>query len=165
MISSCVALVFLLGCTTLIHYLPFCGLAAIVMISVSELFCLGEMVDMYRVEQKGDLVAMAVTFLVTIVLGVTGGLVATAMSSAVLLIHNFSSAEMAILGQRPSGKMMNRAYWKDAESIPNVCMVRFNSPLYFSNVNRFHDYVHQVISASVLTVKVIALVLAGYCAA
>lgn len=135
------------------------------MTSVSELFCLGEMVDIYRVEQKGDLVAMAVTFLVTIVLGVTGGLVATAMSSAVLLIHNFSSAEMAILGQRPSGKMMNRAYWNDAESIPNVCMVRFNSPLYFSNVNRFHDYVHQVIKARLLTVKVLALVLADCCAA
>jgi len=113
------------------------------MTSVSELFCLGEMVGMYKVEQIGDLMAVAVTFVVTIVLGVTGGLVATAMSSAVLLIHNFSSAEIAILGQRPSGEMMNRAYWDDVESISNVCVVRFNSPLYFINVKRFHDYVHQ----------------------
>jgi sulfate permease, SulP family len=131
--------------TPLFYYLPNAVLAAIIMVAVAGLFDAKEMVNLWKTDKK-DLAMLLVTFLATLVLGIEEGIAIGVLMSLVLVIYSSTKphqAEIGRLGNTSNYRNINR--YPEAKKEKEMLIYRFDSNLYFANVEHFRDTLEEKI--------------------
>jgi len=145
-ISALLIGVTVLFLTPLFYYLPSAVLAAIVMVAVAGLFDAKEMVHLWKTDRK-DLGMLGVTFLATLLLGIEEGIGIGVLLSLGMVIYSSTkphSTEVGRLGKTQNFRNINR--YPEAKTDPEILIFRFDSNLYFANVEHFRDTLDQKIN-------------------
>ena len=51
------------------------------------------------------------------------------------------------IGRTSYGTIQNRDHWAKSKAIPNTCMVRIDASLFFTNVEKFKQFIEDAIAA------------------
>jgi MFS superfamily sulfate permease-like transporter len=145
--TSLVVLVTLLFFTPLLYHLPQSVLAAIIMMAVVGLLNIGGFIHAWKAQKYDGLISV-VTFVST--LGFAphldrGILLGVVLSLAVYLYRNMKPG-MEILSKTPRGDYRSARRWH-LDTCRHVAVLRFNSSLFFANVNFLEDAVTQTIDS------------------
>jgi SulP family sulfate permease len=126
--------------TPAFYHLPSAVLAAIVVVAVLGLVDRAALLSAWRA-RRSDGVTVALTFLVTLVLGVEPGLAAgVAVSVGVFLLRS-ARPHVAELGRVPgTGIYRNVSRYTGLATDPAVAIVRVDGPLYFANAQLVEDH-------------------------
>ncbi|RIV39731.1 SulP family inorganic anion transporter [Micromonospora radicis] len=125
--------------TPAFHHLPRAVLAAIVVVAVLGLVDRGAAVTAWRV-RRSDGLALALTFLVTLVLGVEPGLTAGVAFSLAVFVWRSARPHTAELGQVPGSTTYRNVHRYDGLiTNPRVAIIRVDGPLYFANAELLAD--------------------------
>jgi SulP family sulfate permease len=125
--------------TPLFYYLPSAVLAGIIMVAVSGLFDAEEMVHLWKTDKK-DLAMLGATFLATLFLGIEEGIGIGVLLSLIMVIYSSTkphSAEVGRLGNTNNFRNVNR--YPEAKTDSEILIFRFDSNLYFANVEHFRE--------------------------
>lgn len=131
--------------TPLFYYLPGAVLAAIIMVAVAGLFDHKEMVKLWKTDRK-DLAMLVVTFVSTLVLGIEEGIAVGVVLSLVVVIYSSTKphyAEVGRLGNSDTFRNIKR--FPEAKIKDEILIYRFDSNLYFANVEYFRETIEDKI--------------------
>ncbi|TVQ09847.1 MAG: solute carrier 26 family protein [Balneolaceae bacterium] len=143
--------------TPLFYYLPGAVLAAIIMVAVAGLFDYKEMVYLWKTDKK-DLAMLAVTFLATLVLGIEEGIAIGVVISLILVIYTSTKPHHAELGRLgASNNFRNITRYHEAVVEKDILIYRFDSSLFFANVEHFRETVQERIASHGDDLKVVIL--------
>ena len=132
--------------TPLFYYLPSAVLAAIIMVAVAGLFDAEEMVHLWETEKK-DLAMLSVTFLATLFLGIEEGIGIGVLLSLIMVIYTSTrphSTELGRLGDTQNFRNTDR--YPEAKTEPGILIFRFDSNLYFANVEHFRESIEEKVN-------------------
>jgi len=147
----------LLYFTPLFHNLPKAVLAAIIMVAVFSLIDVKTAIRLFKTNKK-DFSMLLVTFLSTLVFGVQIGISTGVVLSLVLVIHRSVYPHLAELGKLPdSNYYRNLSRFPDAIERKDALIFRFDSELYFANINYFKERLEQMMNKKGDDLKVIIL--------
>lgn len=135
----------LLFLTPLFYYLPSAVLAAIIMVAVAGLFDAEEMIHLWTTDKK-DLAMLSATFLATLLLGIEEGIGIGVLLSLTMVIYSSTkphSAEVGRLGNTNNFRNVDR--YPEARTDPEILIFRFDSNLYFANVEHFQESLNEKI--------------------
>lgn len=143
--------------TPLFYYLPSAVLAAIIMVAVAGLFDYKEMAYLWRTDKK-DLAMLAVTFIATLALGIEEGIAIGVIISLVLVIYSSTKPHHAELGRLgTTNNFRNITRYQEAVVEKDVLIYRFDSSLFFANVEHFRETVEERIASHGKDLKVVIL--------
>ncbi|MFU8859159.1 MAG: SulP family inorganic anion transporter [Cyclonatronaceae bacterium] len=143
--------------TPLFYYLPSAVLAAIIMVAVAGLFDHKEMAYLWRTDKK-DLAMLAVTFIATLALGIEEGIAIGVIISLVLVIYSSTKPHHAELGRLgTTNNFRNITRYQEAVVEKDVLIYRFDSSLFFANVEHFRETVEERIASHGKDLKVVIL--------
>jgi len=124
--------------TPFFYYLPKSVLGAIILFAVYGLIDLKYPKRLFNT-QKDEFILLVVTFLTTLLVGISQGIIFGVLFSLVLLVYRTSKPHMAVLG-----KIKGMEYFKnidrfaqDVEVHDDILMIRFDAQLFFANVHYF----------------------------
>lgn len=147
----------LLFFTPLFHNLPKAVLAAIIMVAVFSLIDVKAPIFLFKTNKK-DFAMLMVTFLSTLIFGVQIGISTGVVLSLVLVIHRSVYPHLAELGKLPdSNYYRNLSRFPDAVERKDALIFRFDSELYFANINFFKERLEQMMHKKGKDLKVIIL--------
>jgi len=138
-ISAAIIALTVLFLTPLFYYLPSAVLAAIIMVAVAGLFDAAEIKYLWKTDRR-DLSMLLVTFFATLALGIEEGIAVGVVLSLVLVIYSSTkphSAELGQLGSTKNFRNINR--YEEANREDEILIYRYDSSLYFANVEHFQD--------------------------
>ncbi len=144
-ISAGIIALTVLFLTPLFYYLPGAVLAAIIMVAVIGLFDLKAIINLWKTDKK-DLAMLLVTFFATLTLGIEEGIAVGVIISLVAVIYSSTrphSAELGRLGKTQNFRNVNR--YPEADVDEDVLIFRFDSQLYFANVEHFRETLEELI--------------------
>lgn len=125
----------LLLLTPLFYFLPKAVLAAIILAAVVGLIDVAEVAHLWRVKRT-DLLALAVTFVATLTLGIEQGIGVGVAVSLMTLVVRTTRPHVAELGRLPgTGHWRNLERFAEARREPGVLALRLDAQIYFGNVN------------------------------
>jgi sulfate permease, SulP family len=143
--------------TPLFYYLPGAVLAAIIMVAVAGLFDYKEMAYLWRTDKR-DLAMLAVTFIATLTLGIEEGIAIGVIISLVLVIYSSTKPHHAELGRLgTTNNFRNITRYQEAVVEKDVLIYRFDSSLFFANVEHFRETVQERIASHGKDLKVVIL--------
>jgi SulP family sulfate permease len=137
--------VVLLFMTPLLHHLPKPVLAAVIIVSISNLVDYRSIVRSWRARRDDGLAAI-ITFVATLVFAPniqTGALTGIIFSLA-LLLYRLMRPRVAVLGMHKDGTLRDVEYFKLSEIHPRIGAVQFEGSLYFVNVSYFEDAIFKL---------------------
>jgi len=135
----------LLFLTPLFYYLPKAILAAIIISAVVGLFDLRRMVYLWRADKR-DLSMLLITFFATIIIGIEEGIAIGVVISVITVVYSTTrppTAELGRLGDTRNFRNVNR--YHSATTWEDILVYRFDSALYFANVEYFQDSLENLI--------------------
>ena len=135
----------LLFLTPLFYYLPKAILAAIIISAVAGLFDLRRMVYLWRADKR-DLSMLLITFFATIIIGIEEGIAIGVVISVITVVYSTTrppTAELGRLGDTRNFRNVNR--YHSATTWEDILVYRFDSALYFANVEYFQDSLENLI--------------------
>ena len=139
LISAAIVALTVLFLTPLFYYLPNAVLAAIIMVAVAGLFDLKEMKHLWKTDKR-DFAMLMVTFAATLVFGIEEGIAVGVVLSLVLVIYSSTKPHSAELGQLGGSKnFRNIERFRDAVVNDEILIYRYDSSLYFANVEHFEE--------------------------
>jgi len=144
-ISAVIIALTVLFLTPLFYYLPKAVLGAIIIVAVAGLFDNHEMKHLWKTDKK-DLAMLMATFVATLALGIEEGIAIGVLLSLVMVIYNSTkphSTELGRLGETKNFRNVNR--YKDAKTEEEILVYRFDSELYFANVEHFRSAIDDLI--------------------
>ncbi|MCK5206706.1 MAG: STAS domain-containing protein, partial [Cyclobacteriaceae bacterium] len=156
-ISAALVGLTLLFFTPLFYNLPKAILAAIIMVAVFGLIDVKTVVLLFKTNKK-DFAMLIVTFLSTLLFGVQTGIITGVVLSLGLVIHRSVYPHLAELG-----KLSDTNYYRNLSRFPeaterkDALIFRFDSELYFANINYFKVRLEQMIARKGDDLKVIIL--------
>ncbi len=156
-ISAGVIALTVLFLTPLFYYLPNAVLAAIIIVAVFGLFDNEEIVHLWKTDRR-DLFMLMITFFATLFIGIEEGIAVGVIISLIMVIYSSTqphSAELGQLGSSSNFRNINR--YPEARIEEDVLIFRFDSSLYFANVEHFRDSLQALIEKKGATLKVIIL--------
>ncbi len=125
--------------TPAFHHLPKAVLAAIVVVAVLSLVDRTAAVTAWRA-RRSDGLALALTFLVTLMLGVEPGLAAGVVFSLGVFLWRSARPHTAELGRVPhTDTYRNVDRYRGLITDPRVAIIRVDGPLYFANAQFLED--------------------------
>lgn len=143
--------------TPLFYYLPSAVLAAIIIVAVAGLFDAHEMKVLWKTDRK-DLAMLAVTFAATLIFGIEEGILVGVIISLVAVIYSSTQPHSTELGQLGStGNYRNINRYKEASVHGDVLIYRFDSQLYFANVEYFRENLDEHIAQKRDNLKLVIL--------
>lgn len=125
--------------TPLFYYLPNAVLAAIIMVAVAGLFDFKEMKNLWKTDKR-DLAMLLTTFISTLFLGIEEGIAVGVVLSLILVIYSTTrphSAELGRLGDSKTYRNIER--YTRANVDDEILIYRYDSSLYFANVEHFQE--------------------------
>lgn len=157
MISAVLIILTLLFLTPLFYYLPNAILAAVIMVAVFGLIDYKEPIHLWHTD-RGDFWMLIVTFVATLSLGIEQGIGIGVILSLSMMIFRTTRPHMAELGQVPGAKVYrNLERFPNLEKREDILIVRFDSQLYFANINYFQDRMREMIRAKGDQLKAIVI--------
>lgn len=156
-ISAALVGLTLLFFTPLFYNLPKAILAAIIMVSVVGLIDLKTAVLLFKTNKK-DFAMLMATFLSTLLFGVQIGIITGVVLSLGLVIQRSVYPHLAELG-----KLQDTNYYRNLSRFPeaverkDALIFRFDSELYFANINYFKERLEQMMVRKGKDLKVIIL--------
>jgi SulP family sulfate permease len=137
--------------------LPNAILAAIIMVAVFGLIDLKAPIFLYKTNRK-DFYMLVFTFVSTLVFGVQIGITTGVVLSLGLLIHRSVYPHLAELGKLPDTNFYrNLSRFPEAIERKDALVFRFDSELYFANINYFKERLEDMIARKGKGLKVIVL--------
>ncbi len=147
LVSALVVGLTLLFFTPVFHYLPNPVLAAIILVAVYGLVDVKYPLELFK-NRKDEFFLLVLTFLITLSVGITEGIVLGVLFSLFLLVYRTSKPHIAILGRIRGTdyfKNVNR-FSDDIETIDAVLVLRFDGQLYFANKDYFKKQLYMNIA-------------------
>lgn len=129
--------------TPLFYYLPNAVLAAIIMVAVAGLFDFEEMKNLWKTDKR-DFAMLLITFISTLAFGIEEGIAVGVLLSLVLVIYSTTrphSAELGRLGDTKNYRNIDR--YTEANVDEKILIYRYDSSLYFANVEHFQETVNE----------------------
>jgi SulP family sulfate permease len=131
--------------TPLFYYLPEATLAAIVLMAVRSLFEIEGARHLWKVHRK-DFLMLAITFVITLAMGIEEGVLAGVILSLLAIIYQTSKPHVAVLGRLDDGQTFrNVERFPEATQFEGVLILRFDAPLFFMNADYFKETVMDTI--------------------
>ncbi len=157
-ISAIIVGLTLLFLTPLFYHLPKTVLAAIIMVAVFGLIDFAYPVRLFR-KRKDEFAVLVITFLTTLTIGITEGIILGVLISLGLMIYRTSQPHYAILGRiKDSTHYRNvKRFDKEVSIDPEVLFFRFDGQLYFGNKDYFKTELTQAIESHGSELKGIVL--------
>ncbi|MEX0904161.1 MAG: solute carrier family 26 protein [Balneolaceae bacterium] len=156
-ISAVIIGLTILFLTPLFYYLPSAVLAAIIIVAVAGLFDAHEMKELWKTDRK-DFAMLIVTFTATLLLGIEEGILVGVIISLVAVIYSSTrphSTELGQLGNTRNYRNIKR--YKEASVSDDVLIYRFDSQLYFANVEYFRENLEEHIAKKGADLKLVIL--------
>ena len=144
--TSGVVVIVLLFLTPLLYYLPQSVLAAIIMLAVVGLINVQGFVHIWQA-QKYDGVIAIVSFICTLAFAPhldKGIMIGVVLSIGLYLFRNMKP-DMALLSKYTDGAYRNSARF-DLKLCENIAVIRFNSSLFFTNINYLEEKILEEVS-------------------
>lgn len=144
-ISAVIIALTVLFLTPLFYYLPKAVLGAIIIVAVAGLFDSHEMKHLWKTDKK-DLAMLLTTFVTTLALGIEEGIAIGVVLSLVMVIYNSTkphTTELGRLGDTRNYRNITR--YKEAKTEEEILVYRFDSELYFANVEHFRSTIDSLI--------------------
>lgn len=132
--------------TPALHYLPQATLAATIVVAVLTLVDFGTFARTWRYA-RSDFTALALTFVLTLVIGVEAGLIAGVGASLLLHLWRTSRPHIATVGRVPGTEHYRNVLRHQVETHPNLLGIRVDESLYFANARPLEDHVAAQVAA------------------
>lgn len=148
----------LLFLTPLFFYLPKAIFASIIMVSVFSLIDVGYAKKLWKY-RKDEFLVLLITFLSTLFIGITQGILFGVLMSLLLMVYRTSKPHFAVLGKIEGTeyyKNINR-YKEELEVRDDLLVVRFDSQLYFGNSAYFKNQLFENIEEKGENLKAVVL--------
>lgn len=120
------------------HYLPKAVLAANIVVAVLRLIDVDAFRESLRAS-RSDAVAMGLTFLAVLALGVEAGLLIGILSSMMLFLWHTSRPHVAVVGRVSGTEHYRNVKRFDVETDPKVLILRFDESPFFANAAHLED--------------------------
>lgn len=160
-ISAIIIGLTLLFLTPLFHYLPNAVLGAVIVTAVLGLIDTREIRFLWFT-QKEDFAMMAITFLVTLFIGIEEGILTGVVASLGVVIYHSSKPHVARLGQLPGTNVYrNISRFDNAYDRDDVLVIRFDAPLFYANAEFFKDAVREYAAEKGTALRVVILDASG----
>lgn len=131
----------LLFLTPLFEVLPLPLLAAIIVVSVSNLVDIKELRFLIKTKRRDAFVAF-ITFAGVLVIGIQEGILIGLVTSVLALLLKMSKPTVAELGLMPDTRdFKNKQRFSEAQIIPGVLILRVDAPFSFVNAEFFKNYI------------------------
>ncbi|MEX0722253.1 MAG: solute carrier family 26 protein [Gracilimonas sp.] len=156
-ISAVIIALTVLFLTPLFYYLPSAVLAAIIMVAVAGLFDRHEMKHLWKTDRK-DLAMLLITFIATLALGIEEGIAVGVLISLGMVIYSSTkphSTELGRLGETKNFRNVSR--YEEAKTEEEILIYRFDSQLYFANVEHFRYTIDKLIDQKGEKLKLVVL--------
>ncbi|KQC30377.1 SulP family inorganic anion transporter [Flagellimonas eckloniae] len=136
----------LLFLTPLFYNLPTAVLGAIIIVSVIGLIDVKYPNDLFK-HRKDEFFLLAITFLMTLFIGLIEGIVLGVLLSLLLLVYRISNPHIAVLGRiQGTNYFKNVARFKEEVEVnTNTLIFRFDAQLYFGNKDYFKKELYKQI--------------------
>ena len=136
------------------YFLPKAVLASIIITAVINLVDFKFAIRLYK-KRKDEFVILIITFLATLFLGITEGILLGILISLLLLVYRASMPHYAFLG-----RIGNTNYFKNVNRFPeeiiqreDLIILRFDAQLFFGNIQFFKELVLNSIKEKEKVVK------------
>ena len=107
---------------------------------------------------QGMAYAMLTTFAITLTLGIEIGIGMGVLLSLAMIVFRSTRPHVAVLGRVPDSVFYrNIRRFANLEQRPDVLIVRFDGPLYFSNINYFKDKMAELIAQKGAALRLVVL--------
>ena len=147
----------LLFFTPLFYNLPNAILAAIIMVAVFGLIDIKTALLLFKTNKK-DFAMLMVTFISTLIFGVQIGILTGVVLSLGLVIHRSVYPHLAELGKLPdTNYYRNLSRFPEATERADALIFRFDSELYFANINYFRERLEQMTLKKGKDLKIVIL--------
>lgn len=154
--AALVALVLLL-LTPMFYYLPKSVLAAIIILAATNLINYREAAVLWKISRR-DFWMMAATIIATLGIGIQAGIITGVIISLVVVIYKSTYPHTALLGKLPeTGFYRNLLRFPEAADREDALIFRFDSQLYFANIQYFIDTLCAHVAKRESTLKVIVI--------
>ncbi|ANW96478.1 sulfate transporter [Wenyingzhuangia fucanilytica] len=143
--------------TPLFYYLPMAVLAAMILVAVFNLIDLEYPKHLYK-HQKDEFFLLLITFIITLFLGITEGILIGVVLSLLLVIYRSSQPHIAILARiEGSNYFKNIARFTTTKQREDLLIIRFDAQLYFGNKDYFIKRIRQLIEEKQNTLKAVII--------
>ncbi|MES1941319.1 sulfate permease [Salinisphaera sp. T5B8] len=127
----------------LLAYLPLVTLSCIIIVAVQSLIGTGSFIRAWRYSRQDGFAQLA-TFAVTLILGVSGGLMIGVALSLVIYIYRTSKPHYAIVGLMPNSEHFRNVRRHGVQTADHVTILRIDESLYFGNARFFEQVVDEI---------------------
>lgn len=157
-VSMALVALTLLLFTQLFHYLPNAALASIIMVSVVGLIDISYPKTLWKY-RKDEFAVLLVTFLLTLSVGLTEGILWGVLVSLLLTVYRTSKPHFVVLGNIKGSDYYRNVdrFGGDIVFRPDLLVLRFDSQLYFGNKDYFKKQLFRFIDAKGKGLKGIVL--------
>ena len=154
LISAGVVATTLLFLTPLFYYMPLTVLAALVIVAVSSLIDLKYPLVLFKTRMD-EFVLLSFTFLTTLFVGITHGILLGVVLSLVLLLYRISNPHFAILGRIKGSNLYRniKRFASEVEDRDDLIIIRFDAQLFFGNRDFFKKTLLEVLLEKQATLK------------
>ena len=133
--------------TPLLYFLPQATLAATIIIAVLSLVKVEPIVETWRYS-KGDFFAMAITILLTLLIGVEIGIMAGVAPSFILFMYRTTVPHYAVVGQVSGTEHFRNVKRHNVITDPRIISIRIDESLYFSNIRYLENAINDLVAAN-----------------
>ncbi|MEZ4717597.1 MAG: solute carrier family 26 protein [Caldilineaceae bacterium] len=138
MITAGLIAVTVLFLTPLFYYLPNAVLAAIILVAVGNLFDLKAMRHIWAYN-RGDALALGVTFVAVLALGIETGILVGAAVALMIYIWRTSKPHVAVVGRIGDSEVYRNELRYNVKTWPELIAMRVDESLYFANTKFLED--------------------------
>lgn len=128
----------------LFHYLPESTLAATIIVAVTTLVDVRGLRETWRYSRQ-DGMALVATLLVTLLIGITEGILVGVGLSLLLYLYRTSRPHIAIVGRIPGTEHFRNVKRYAVETDPRVVIMRVDEAIYFANAQYLEDRIGEVL--------------------
>lgn len=133
--------------TPLLYFLPSATLGATILVAVLSMVNFKAIIKTYAYSPT-DGIAMALTIILTLTLGVIFGLIAGIGISLLMYLYRTSRPHMAIIGQVPGTQHFRNIDRHDVVTATAVVSLRVDESLYFPNARFLETRVNEVVATN-----------------
>jgi len=132
--------------TPLLYFLPSATLGATIMVAVLSMVNFKAVIKTYAYSPT-DGIAMALTIILTLTLGVIFGLIAGIGISLMMYLYRTSRPHVAIIGQVPGTEHFRNIDRHDAVTSSSIVSMRIDESLYFPNARFLETKVNEIVAS------------------
>ena len=132
--------------TPLLYFLPSATLGATIFVAVLSMVNFKVVKSTYSYSPS-DGIAMALTIILTLTIGVMAGLIAGIGISLMMYLYSTSKPHMAIIGQVPGTQSFKNVDRNEVVTNPNIVSMRMDESIYFPNARLLESRISELVAS------------------